>query len=306
MSDGLLPPADASATFRAADGVLLHSLSWPVERPRAVLLLSHGLGEHAGRYAALARDLAPKGIEVHALDHRGHGRSGGIRGHAPRWEALVEDFDAFARRVGEVAPAEVPLFLLGHSLGGLIAIRWLESRPAVPLRGAILSAPLLGIAKVAARWKTALSGVLSKYLPWVPISNEVDPAELTHDPAYVRAYRDDPRVHDKITPRLYMEMVRAMRDAFAERDRIALPALFIVPGADTIVREEAVLRFAEGLHGEVTVKQYPGFHHESLNELERDRPISDLLAWMEARMEGTGDQEDQGDADTPRAESSAR
>jgi len=149
VSGGLLPPADASATFRAADGVLLHSLSWPVERPRAVVLLSHGLGEHAGRYAALARDLAPRGVEVHALDHRGHGRSGGIRGHTPRWEALVEDFDAFAHRVMEIAPADVPLFLLGHSLGGLIAIRWLEAPPAVPLRGAILSAPLLGIAGVS-------------------------------------------------------------------------------------------------------------------------------------------------------------
>jgi lysophospholipase len=285
VSDGL-PPPDASSELRAADGVRLHALAWPVSAPRAILLLSHGLGEHAGRYAPLARDLAPRGIEVHALDHRGHGRSGGVRGHAMRFGQLVDDFDAFARRVMGDAPADVPVFLLGHSLGGLIAIRWLERTGGQGLRGAILSAPLLGIAKVAARWKTAMSGLLSKALPWIPISNEVDPAELSSDPAYIRSYRDDPLVHDKITPRLYTEMVGAMEDAVAARDRIAIPLLFIVPGADTIVREEATLRFAEGLKGDVTVRRYPGFHHESLNELDRARPIADLLAWMEARMGG--------------------
>jgi lysophospholipase len=283
VSDGLLPPPDASSELRAADGVRLHVLSWPVDRPRAVLLLSHGLGEHAGRYAALARDLAPRGIQIHALDHRGHGRSGGLRGHTPAFGRLVEDFGGFARGVMESAPAGVPVFLLGHSLGGLIAIRWLETQPG-GLRGAILSAPLLAVKKQAARWKVALSGILSKALPWVPISGEVDPAELTADPAYVRAYRDDPLIHDKITPRLYTQMVAAMGDAFAERGRISIPLLFLVPGADTIVAEEETLRFAESLRGDVTVRRYPGFHHESLNELERARPLADLLAWLEARI----------------------
>jgi lysophospholipase len=251
-----------------------------------VLLLSHGLGEHAGRYAALARDLAPRGIEIHALDHRGHGRSGGIRGHTARFDRLVDDFDAFAIGVMEKAPAGVPVFLLAHSLGGLIGIRWLETRPHPELRGAILSAPLLGIAKQAARWKTASSGILSAVLPWIPIPNEVDPAELSADPAYVRSYRDDPLVHNRITPRLYTEMVRAMGMAIADKDRISLPLLFIVPGADTIVKEDASLRFAASLRGDVTIRRYPGFHHESLNELERARPIADLLEWMEERIAG--------------------
>lgn len=295
MSDGLLPPPAVSSDVRAADGLRLHALAWPVARPRAVLLLSHGLGEHAGRYAALARDLAPRGVEVHALDHRGHGRSRGVRGHTPAFARLVEDFDGFARGVTAGAPAGVPVFLLGHSLGGLIAIRWLETEPA-GVRGAILSAPLLAVKKQAARWKVAMSGFLSKVLPWVPISGEVDPAELTADPAYIRSYRDDPLVHDRITPRLYTEMVAAMGDAFAERGRISIPLLFIVPGADTIVAEEETLRFAERLRGDVTVRRYPGFHHESLNELERAKPIADLLAWMEARTGGEDGAADPGES----------
>jgi alpha-beta hydrolase superfamily lysophospholipase len=91
-------------------------------------------------------------------------------------------------------------------------------------------------------------------------------------------------VHTRITPRLYTEMVRAMAEAVAERDRLALPLLFLVPGADSIVREEATLRLAESLRGDVTIRQYPGFHHESLNELERARPVGDLLAWLQARI----------------------
>jgi len=133
-------------------------------------------------------------------------------------------------------PGAVPVFVLGHSLGGLIALRWLEAYGAGRVRGAVLSAPLLGIAKQAARWKVALSGVLSKLLPWVPINNEIDPSELSSDPAYVRSYREDPLVHTRITPRLYTEMVRAMGDAVAERDRLPRPLLFLVPGLHDMLR----------------------------------------------------------------------
>jgi alpha-beta hydrolase superfamily lysophospholipase len=284
VSDALVPPPARSSTLRAADGVRLHALRWPAASPRAALLLSHGLGEHAGRYAALARDLVPLGVDVQALDHRGHGRSGGARAYTPRFGRLVDDFEAFRRHAAGELPAGLPLFVLGHSLGGLIALRWLQAHPEAGLAGAVLSAPLLGIRKEAARWKVALSGVLSKLLPWVPIPNEIDPAELSSDPAYVRSYREDPRVHAKITPRLYTEMVRAMGDAFADGGRLALPLLFLVPGADSIVREEETLRFARGLSGDVTVRRYPGFRHESLNEVERARPVADLVEWMEARI----------------------
>lgn len=284
MSDGLHPPVAASSTLRTADGARLHALRWPAGRPRAALLLSHGLGEHAGRYATLARDLVRRGIEVHGLDHRGHGRSGGARAYVPRFSRYLDDFEAFRHHVVEQLPAGIPVFLLGHSLGGLIALRWLEAHGGGGLAGAILSAPLLGIAKEAARWKVALSGVLSKLLPWVPIGNEIDPAELSGDPAYVRSYREDPLVHARITPRLYTEMVQAMGDAVAEKDRLALPLLFLVPGADTIVREEETLRLAQSLPGDVTIRRYPGFRHESLNEVERARPVGDVVEWMEARI----------------------
>lgn len=284
MSDGLLPPPEESSTLSAADGTRLHALRWAADAPRAALLLSHGLGEHAGRYAALARDLAPRGIEVHALDHRGHGRSGGARAYVERFSQLVDDFEAFRRHVAGQLPAGLPVFVLGHSLGGLIVLRWLEAYPQAGLSGAILSSLLLAVKKEAARWKLALSGTLSTVLPWLPFSNEIDPAELSSDPAHIASYRDDPLNHDKITPRLYTEMVAAMDQAVAEADRVALPLLFLVPGEDSIVQEEVTLRFARGLPGDVTVREYPGFRHESLNEVERAQPVADVVEWMEARI----------------------
>jgi alpha-beta hydrolase superfamily lysophospholipase len=287
MSGGLLPPAGASSEWVAGDGQRLHSIAWPAESPRAAVFLSHGLGEHAGRYAALARDFNRRGVSLYAVDHRGHGRSGGPRAYVPRFERFVADLEDFRRRVARDS-GDVPLFLYGHSLGGLIALRWLQTHADVRLAGAVLSAPLLAVKVQAPRWKLALAAPLSKLVPALPMKNEIDPAELTHDEAYVRSYREDPLVSNRITPRLFTEMVGAMAKAAAEGGRISVPLLFLVPGADTIVDADATLRFAAGLRGDVTIRSYPGFRHEPHNETERDKPLGDVFEWMDARI-GTAD-----------------
>ncbi|HEX2202168.1 MAG TPA: alpha/beta hydrolase [Longimicrobium sp.] len=278
------PPPETDGDFLAPDGLRLAYRAWTPAAPRAALLVVHGLGEHGGRYAALARALSARGVAVFALDLRGHGRSGGARAYTPRFEQLVEDVEAFRRHVALKLPAPVPVFLLGHSLGGLVSIRWLQTHPEAPLAGAVLSSPLLGVAVKAPRWKVAMAGVLTRVLPKLPLSNEIDPAELSSDPAYVRSYREDPLVHTRITPRLYTELMAHIGHAFAERGRFGHPLLFLVSGADTVVQAGATHRFAEGLTGDVTVHRYDGFRHESLNEAGRARPIADLTAWLEARI----------------------
>jgi alpha-beta hydrolase superfamily lysophospholipase len=285
VSQPALPPAGESSEFLAGDGLRLHSLSWTAARPRAAVFLSHGLGEHAGRYAALARDFTARGISLYAVDHRGHGRSGGPRAYTPRFERFVADLEDFRRRVAREAEG-LPLFLYGHSLGGLIALRWLQAHGDVALAGAVLSAPLLGVKVQAPRWKLALAAPLSRVLPALPMKNEIDPAELTHDPAYIRSYREDPLVTDKITPRLFTEMMEAIAKARVEGERITAPLLFLVPGEDTIVQEDDTLRFSAGLGGDVTVRRYPGFRHESHNEIEREKPLGDVFRWMEERIGG--------------------
>lgn len=275
---------EEAGELRAADGVRLHYRSWPAPAERAVLLLSHGLGEHGGRYAALAEELAELGVTVHALDHRGHGRSGGARGYVTRFDEFVRDFESFRAEVAARHPAGVPVFLLGHSLGGLIAIRHLQDHPRAPYRGAILSAPLLGVAVQAPRWKVAVSGVFSRWLPWLPFHNEIDTTLLSTAPGYQEAYRADGLLHNTITPRLYTEMLAAIDAAFQRPDSVRVPLLVLAPTGDRVVLPEAVARWASACPGEVQVRRYAGFQHESLNEKDRHLVVADVAEWLRARI----------------------
>jgi len=277
-------PAARQGTFPGADGTPLFYVAWEAPAPAGALLLSHGIGEHSGRYAELARELAAHGVSTYALDHRGNGRSPGQRGHVGRFGEFVADLEAFRRTVAAPVAGPLPLFLFGHSLGGLIALRHLEAHPEAGFAGAVLSAPALGVAVEAPRWKVALAGVLTHLLPALPFSNHIDPALLSHDEEYVRRYRDDPLVHPRITPRLYTEIVAATRLAVEEAPRISVPLLFVVPGDDRIVRSAATEALARSLRGNVTVRVYPGFYHEVLNEVERERVVRDITAWIAPRL----------------------
>lgn len=282
-SGGPTPPAARSATLRAGDGTRLHYHVWSAPSPRAALLLSHGLGEHGGRYAPIAAALVADGVSVFALDHRGHGRSGGQRGHIARFSRFTADFEAFRAAVVAGLPPKLPAFVLGHSLGGLIVLRWLQAHPAAPVRGTILSAPLLGVAIQAPRVKLALAGTLSRFLPRLPIRSEIDASDLSSDVAYVRSYRDDPLVHSRITPRLYTEMMAAIDFALAD-PVTPNPALFLIPGVDRVVDERAVAAYAARLPGDVEVRHYPELRHEPLNDTARAVVVADVQAWIRGKL----------------------
>lgn len=275
-------PAAATVvrSFHSADGLLLYYRAWGVESPRAVVRIVHGLGEHGGRYAPLAETLQERGIASYALDLRGHGISEGIRGHVTRFDQFLDDMEAFARET----LSEPPTFLLGHSLGGLIALRATETGRAGRLAGAILSAPALALAKPASAWSHAGASVLSRIAPAVGLSNGIDPADLSRDPEAVAAYRSDPLIHDRITPRLYMEMLAAMRAASEAAAEVQLPVLLLAPGDDRITRVPAALAVASRFAGSVQVRSYAGYFHESLNERERETVLADIVAWLDERV----------------------
>ncbi len=275
---------ERTGELRAEDGVRLHYRSWPAPAERATLLVSHGLGEHGGRYAGVAEDLAEHGITSYAIDHRGHGRSGGARGHVAHFGQFVRDFESFRAAIAKEHSTGKPIFLLGHSMGGLIAIRHLQTHPEAPYAGAVLSAPLVGIAVQAPRWKVALSGFFSRWVPWLPFHNAIDTAMLSTAPGYAESYRADTLLHNTITPRLYTEMLAAIDAAFTQPDSIRIPLLVLAPTADRVVLPEAVARFASSCPGDVEVRRYEGFQHESLNEKDRHRAIADVAAWIEGRV----------------------
>lgn len=278
-----LPPVEESAgELRGEGGVRLHFRAWSPHRPRAALLIVHGLGEHSGRYASPAVALARRGIRVYALDLRGHGRSAGQRGHAGRFAELLSDVHALRLHAHAATAGALPVLLFGHSLGGLVAARYLQTHADPPLRAAVLSAPALGLGPDVPRWQRVLARRLSRLVPRLPSPNGLDPDNLSHDPAEVAAYRADPLVHRRITPRLFTEMEGAMRAAFAERERIRLPLRVLVPEADRIVSPPAALAFCAGTPFEV--RRYPGLFHEPLHEVQREAVLRELIGWFEAQI----------------------
>jgi alpha-beta hydrolase superfamily lysophospholipase len=266
-------------------GVRLHYRSFEVPVPRAAVLVVHGLGEHSGRYADLARALAGFDFSTFALDQRGHGNSEGRRGHAARFEILLQDLERFRREVQALVYMECPMFALAHSFGGLVALRYLEEYESA-VRGAVIVSPWLATAMPVPRWKVNLAAVVGRFAPALPFSAHIDAGALSHDPEVVAAYRDDPLVHDKITPRLFAEVSSAMGLVMQRSDRIRVPLLFLLAGADRIVDTQRSAAFAKSLCvTDVTTRIYPDSYHEVLNETDRRSAYLEIQDWIETRLQ---------------------
>lgn len=264
----------------------LHYRAWEAVTPRSAILVVHGLAEHGGRYEKFGHDLAAAGHSVFALDLRGHGDSDGRRGHVRRFDQLLQDVDRFRREVQGMVPLETPIFLLGHSLGGLIALRYLEEY-SPDFRGAVLSAPWLATALPIPHWKIGLAQVLTKIAPSLPMRAPVPPEYLSHDPAVAEAYRSDPLVHERITPRMFTEISSAMGLVFQRADRIGVPLLFLLPGGDRITDPQRTRALARSIHQvEVTMRLFPDAYHELFNEVDRSLVLTELRAWLAARLDG--------------------
>jgi len=274
----------ASVQFAAADGLVLTRQVWrPEGEPAAVLAVVHGYGEHGGRYRGLAGDMTARGYAVHVYDLRGHGRSGGRRGHLGRFSDYLDDTARFLDAVREDQPGR-PLYLLGHSLGGLIAASYVEARPADALAGLILSSPFLRLGMPVPPLKLSAARLLSLVAPAVNIGNSLDPAGLSHDRDIVRDYGTDPLNHHVATARWAAEVVAAQGAALSAAGRIRLPLLLLYGDADVVADPAASRELFERVASEdKTEHGYAGFYHEIFNETGRATVFADLVAWVEAR-----------------------
>ncbi len=262
----------------AADGTALFVCDWPLDAAAGEgVVLMHGLGEHCGRYAHVARFFNDCGYSVRAYDHRGHGRSGGARGDVPDAETLAQDakiaIDDFARNLS------APPLLLGHSMGGLFAAYY-ATRALSPLRGLILSSPALSI-RLSAVQKLLLQ-LLGALAPGLGISNGLDSNYLSHRRDVVQAYDQDPLVHAKISARLLRAMLEAIAVAQAQAPALGIKTLLVVAGDDHLVdaggSDAFHARLAPGIG---TLHRYPGYYHELFNENEAERVFQDLRAWLD-------------------------
>ena len=264
--------------------VQLHGQVWLPERePAAVLVISHGLAEHSGRYAQLAERLVEeRGYAVYALDHRGHGRSGGERANLGRFQYVVSDLGTFVGRAQRQHP-DAPAFLLGHSMGGAIALACAVRNPA-GLKGLVLSAPALASGQAVSPAKGWLVRLLSRVAPNTGALTL--PADaISRDRSVVQAYESDPLVFRGAIPaRTLVELLEAMAGFVDSVPKLRLPVLVQHGTADSLVPLAAVKPLYDRLGNPKlrTVRLYEGLYHEVYNEPERDRVIADLEAWIHA------------------------
>jgi alpha-beta hydrolase superfamily lysophospholipase len=269
--------------FPGCQDLALHGQAWLPERaPRAIVVIAHGLAEHGGRYADLAGRLVGKGYAVYALDHRGHGRSGGERANIGRFDFLVSDLGTFIGRAQRQHP-DTPVILLGHSMGGAVALACALKYHNV-LRALVLSAPALAAGEAVSAPKLWMAKLLSAVSPNTGALT-LPASSVSRDAAVVHAYETDPLVfRGSIPARTLVELLEAMGRLQEKVHELRLPVLIQHGTGDRLVPIAALHPIYQRL-GQAksrTLLLYEGLYHEVYNEPERDRVIGDLEAWLAA------------------------
>ena len=304
--------ATVLAPFTARDGENLALYEWPLDAwveemgddappPRAVVLLVHGLGEHASRYEHVARQLMDWGFAVRAYDQRGHGESGGARGVLPCESALLDDLAEvvddtrlrcmrLSRLVNLANPAsqQLPLILLGHSLGGLVVSHFVALNKR-PIEGLVMCSPALDAG--LSHFQKCLLALTPRFAHKFSMGNGLDSRYISHDARVVSAYQADPLVHDRISASLGRFIANAGPATIAAAARWHTPTLLMYAGSDRLVNPAGSRRFAQAAveslqvrAGTVTARCFDNLYHELLNELHPADVFDALQVWLDARF----------------------
>ncbi len=275
--------AHSQGWFAGAGGLSLFRQTWrPPGRPRAVLLNIHGLGDHSGLYPTLVDHCMTWRFVLHSHDLRGHGRSPGQRAYVERWEEYREDLRRFVALVRS-EEGDLPVFILGNSLGGLIVLDYALHHPD-GLRGVIAISPPLGRLGVPAPL-LALGRVLSRVWPRFSIRTGMDLSGLARDPVVVQTVLADPLVHRVGTARLSTEVVAAIARVQEGAPRFPLPLLVLHGSEDRMVPPDGSRTFVPRVgHPDHELREYAGAYHVLLADVDHERVLTDLEQWIAARL----------------------
>ncbi|MBW2675286.1 MAG: lysophospholipase [Deltaproteobacteria bacterium] len=269
-------------SFKGVDGLSIFYRKYQADGEKARVVIAHGLGEHSGRYGNVVNRLLPRGISIWAPDHRGHGQSDGPRGYVFSFYQYIDDLHSLIGLARDTLPEGAKIFLLGHSLGGLIALRFAARFPEI-IDGLIVSAPALGLPKEPSSVLAFIVRILSTLRPTFSLANGLDASKISHDEEVVRAYLDDPLVHDRVTARWFTEFASAMEVAGRSASEINIPFLMQLAGDDHLTSADASKRFFESLPlTDKTLYIYKDLYHEIYNETQqqRERVLDDLDTWL--------------------------
>ncbi|MGL4368929.1 MAG: lysophospholipase [Spirochaetota bacterium] len=274
--------------FTGKGNIELSYQGWSSDRPKALVVLVHGLGEHSGRYMNIIDSLEGKGVSFFGFDLRGHGRSKGIRGHVDSFMDYIIDLKIFVNKVRE-EHAGLPVIMLGHSLGGAIAFRYALTYQH-DLDALVLCSPALISAIKVPQIKTASAQILSSLFPTLNLFNSIDPSFISHDEEAVKSYNEDPLVHNLITPRFYTEFTANGEFCLEHANQLRLPLMLIHGTDDQLCDIKGTERtFEESESAEKNFVSFPGLYHELMNETEKERTkvLTLLSKWIPAHINKT-------------------
>ena len=266
--------------FIGVKGLKIYYQSWIPESLKAVIQLVHGGFEHSGRYQNVVNELIPEGYAIYADDHRGHGKSEGLRNYVDSFNQYIEDEKLLCDIIKKHLP-NVPIFMLGHSLGSFIAIYFTEKYENL-LNGLILSGTGTDPGQETSYFLILLAKTFSKIAPKMKFNPRIDAKFLSHDSEVVKAYENDPLVNaDKITARLSYEMLKNFKNLQTTIGRFQIPLLVQCGSEDKLIKGSKKLQDLFKMTDKA-INIYKGLYHEIYNEIEEDRTIvlRDLRDWL--------------------------
>jgi len=270
--------------FKGVRNASIYYQGWlPDGNVKAVLLIVHGLGEHCGRYMNVVNHFVPLDYAVYGLDHLGHGKSDGVREMVDRFEDYTDTLTIYLNMIKGWQPGK-PIILLGHSMGGLIAVYYLLDHQA-EFKGSVISASGIKVPKNISPMTITMGKILSSIAPKTGIL-ALDATGISRDPEVVKTYVNDPLVfHGKTPARLAAEMLKAMQRVTVEVGKIALPFITVQGSADRLVDPSgAQMLYDKASSKDKTIKIYEGFYHEVFNEPERAIVLKDVEDWLTAHV----------------------
>jgi len=270
--------------WQSKDNIKLFNKVWsPKGEIKAALCLVHGMGEHCERYAHVANFLNENGVAVVSFDHRGHGKSEGKKGHAPNYEALLDDVGLALSKTAELFP-KIPIFLYGHSMGGNVVLNYaLRRKPNV--KGIIASSPWLNLAFEPSKIDLTLAKFMINIYPSFTQNSKLDATAISRDAKEVEKYKNDPLVHDLISPAFFLGAFEAGNYALEHASEMAYSLLIYHGTKDRLTSHDASKAFAEKMNPKlVTWKSWEGLFHETHNEPEKAAVLQFLLEWIKVRI----------------------
>lgn len=275
---------DGTFNFKTNDGLTLLGRIWQTTgKPKGIVNLIHGLGEHSGRYAHVAETLTKAGYNLIGFDLRGHGLSEGPLGHTPDYEHIMDDVALFMQKSNEFFGSDHPNFLYGHSLGGTIVLNYaLRRKPN--LNGVISTGPALRLSFEPPKIKLVLGKIMANLMPTFSMNNALDVNALARDAAIVKAYQDDVLVHDRLSAKLVMELFDSGKYALEHTADWTLPLLLMHGSEDRISSCQASEEFAQKAGDIVTFKQWDGFYHEIHNDFGKEEVKAFMIDWLNGHI----------------------